>query len=430
MENLPKELIYELFNYLDIIDIIKLRLVSHSLYHSINNIPLNIIKNILKPKCFKYLRTYNPGETELKFINIWNVMIYYDNKKINSRYHIINVLKKLIDTAFLIKNHYTKTIIETEHGDEVKTFKIKLKNVKSVFDLSVFNNIDKLTISGVNLDKLKIPCNLRELKIEDSFIGYLNLDPNEEILRDTDFPHNMSPLIISLTIINSKINEIKPYYNIRSLYLNNCKEMHEQHETNGLSTIYKDINDLTIINCDISDISFVKLSRSLYHLDLSYNKIENIEPMHNFYELVILNLSHNQINDISKLNMKCSHIYLSHNKITDIKSLSLINPYTINISNNLISDISSLNLTRYCNKLDLSYNLLSSFNFNNIKYVRNLNISGNKLSGVLNIYNPEELSTLKRENLCREIDLSFNKISDYTCLNDLKIVVKNYHGNK
>jgi internalin A len=71
---------------------------------------------------------------------------------------------------------------------------------------------------------------------------------------------------------------------------------------------------------------------------------------------------HNQIQDLSSLSTM-THLYvlinLSDNQISDISPLASLNPGTLNLSHNQITDISPLASLTNLRRLELSYNQIS-----------------------------------------------------------------------
>ena len=93
----------------------------------------------------------------------------------------------------------------------------------------------------------------------------------------------------------------------------------------------KELKELKLINCKISDIGFLEKVKfeKLEKLDLGCNKISNIKILENvkFKELKEINLSYNKISDIKVLEKvkfeKLNGLNLSENKI-DITKYSLL----------------------------------------------------------------------------------------------------------
>ena len=113
-----------------------------------------------------------------------------------------------------------------------------------------------------------------------------------------------------------------------------------------------EINGKKIESLDL-ELLFALYSDQLEELDLSHNKIKNIEPIRYLYEsnLQILNLSNNRIKDITPLKYsfipKCKKLDLSFNNINNITPLGEAmknnNGFEIiNLNNNRIKNVESL----------------------------------------------------------------------------------------
>ncbi|XP_054267240.1 leucine-rich repeat-containing protein 23-like [Macrosteles quadrilineatus] len=119
---------------------------------------------------------------------------------------------------------------------------------------------------------------------------------------------------------------------------------------------------------------------SLKHLDLSYNLIEKIEGLEGLRYLKHLNLSHNYIQQVENLHCpSLQELNLSYNRITDI--------------DNEDKCMGSLENLR---ELDLAHNNLTSLhNLENLKSLKSLNVSENKIKDFNEIYKLDGLKKLR-----------------------------------
>ena len=210
------------------------------------------------------------------------------------------------------------------------------------------------------------------------------------------------------------------------------------------------LNDFKLLN-----IITTSINNNLLYLDLSYNKIQNINELINIQlpNLLKLNLNDNQITDINILSkltyMNLENIDLSRNKISDISCFSdvlfkklkilildsnlIINlevfekaPFLetiekISLINNKITDIKVFKDIKFkkLKELDISNNSLNDINQINSIFIYSKNseleiISLNdiKLYDISKIIKNESFIGLK------EIDLSNNKIKDISSLSN------------
>ena len=210
------------------------------------------------------------------------------------------------------------------------------------------------------------------------------------------------------------------------------------------------LNDFKLLN-----IITTSINNNLLYLDLSFNKIQNINELINIQlpNLLKLNLNDNQITDINILSkltyMNLENIDLSRNKISDISCFSdvlfkklkilildsnlIINlevfekaPFLetiekISLINNKITDIKVFKDIKFkkLKELDISNNSLNDINQINSIFIYSKNseleiISLNdiKLYDISKIIKNESFIGLK------EIDLSNNKIKDISSLSN------------
>ncbi len=168
---------------------------------------------------------------------------------------------------------------------------------------------------------------------------------------------------VSLYLANNNITDISPL---------TAKGFHDLDLSNNyisdiLPLTGKGFNSLDLSGNYISDISAINDISVEYELCLFNNQIWDITPLADI-QLAVLDLSCNLISDISSLqNSFVREINLSHNQITDISSLclSLTLPpghfklQNLDVSYNQISDISLLIIGEDLYTLDISNNLIT-----------------------------------------------------------------------
>jgi hypothetical protein len=123
-----------------------------------------------------------------------------------------------------------------------------------------------------------------------------------------------------------------------------------------------DLASLTVLyfasHSDIIDLSGIEKCINLVELDLSFNQISNISLLSSLTSLILLNIAGNQASDISPLSsLNLDYLYLDKNEIVDISPLSsLTNLLVLTLADNKIIDISTLSSLTSLTELDLGGN--------------------------------------------------------------------------
>ena len=124
-------------------------------------------------------------------------------------------------------------------------------------------------------------------------------------------------------------------------------------------SICKKLEVLNLSKNQISDITEIQKLQSLKKLHLNINKITNIHPLEGLNNLTELYLAENEISDISIIaNLrKLQALYIPRNQIKDISALhKLINLTLLVLNSNQIKNISPIQQLKKLNLLDLSTN--------------------------------------------------------------------------
>ena len=184
------------------------------------------------------------------------------------------------------------------------------------------------------------------------------------------------------------------------------------------------ISSLNAQNAKIKDLTGIEYCKNLYELYLNDNEIRNVDAISNFDFNGIIDLSHNQITDITPLEgKKFDTLDLSYNQINNVVSNLVFSNSSLNLSHNQISDISPLKGDDFVN-LDLSYNQIVNINaLADISY-STINLSNNQITTIdkldnawnVNLSN-NQISNIYDIGSVWRIDLSNNQISDISFLN-------------
>ena len=159
---------------------------------------------------------------------------------------------------------------------------------------------------------------------------------------------------------------------------------------------------------------------NIRNLDLSRNKIENVENLKNAEKLkrIILNENEIKILDGKELPKKIKEFFLNENQIEKISLKNFENMKILSLCKNKIKKIEFFNL-KNLKYLDLSKNQIETTekqNFNNLKNLKELNLSFNKI---------ECISFFDIHDKLQKLDLSNNiitKINKKIILENLKIL--------
>lgn len=337
------------------------------------------------------------GENGYFYISYEDQQVYNDlNGVISTSYDKTGYIK-ISD----VKNPYIydliKEYIEIIDGQEYVS-KLSLNNVRDT-DLSNKN----ITNSDLEI-----------IKYFGTYI--LNLSNNPKL---TDITSLKNRRLVELNL-SDNVN-IKDYDNINTFKLilknNNIKKLSEKVQATeldlsgnkelDLNTLPLNVEVLVLQDCDIKDLSKIPKLNKLFKVDLSNNKIEKIDGIEQISkEMMEINLSNNNISSLKpleKLLVKDNYLYLnlSYNKIEDIEEINNLNITDIDLSYNKITDLSNYN-NDHILFINLSHNK-NIKNINKLSYVDFLNLSDCDLTEI-SFYDDSKISTL---------DISYNNISNY-----------------
>ena len=288
-----------------------------------------------------------------------------------------NLIKKLQN-----KNIY-KLILYNCQLNEVESLNKPTFEYLTELDLS-HNSLDSLEIFTKSTFKNLVTLNLNHNNIS-------NLDP----LRKVYFKS-----LINLSLTNNKISNIEVFAKVP----------------------FKSLDKLNLSTNLITDLEIFKSVpfKNMTYLNVSDNQItDNKSCLNrlNLSNLIVFDLSHNDISDISGLisnqYQKLKMLNLGKNKIADIKILARVSFSDLRILllyDNQIDDITVFSIAPFgnLNYLNLSYNEISDINiFNNIPFnnLEKLDLSGNIISKI------DPLLKMPINDL-RELYIKNNKIED------------------
>lgn len=144
------------------------------------------------------------------------------------------------------------------------------------------------------------------------------------------------------------------------------------------------LSDLNLSENNILDITRLSELENLKRLDISYNQIENIDPLANMGSLEELDLAGNRLNNITVLSglPNIQVLYIYDNNIQDISPvINMHNLVTLCAGNNDITDITALSNLTKLQCLYIENNNISNISvLANLKNLEALNVSENQIS--------------------------------------------------
>ena len=221
----------------------------------------------------------------------------------------------------------------------------------SLDDLQHLTYLEKLTISGVNIDSLDFLASLTKLK--------------ELTITDCSISASLAPI-----------------------------------------TAARELRSLTLSGCGLSTIADLAAAQSLVSLDLSSNAIGDISPLSDMSMLTRLNLAHNALKDLSALSnlVKLEELNLSYNSISSVSAVSVCsNLAKLDITSNSVSDLSPVASLPKLTHLYAGYNSLSDVSvLSGCTQLEDLSVSNNVLT---------DISPLYTLNNLKYLDFSYNDIT-------------------
>lgn len=217
------------------------------------------------------------------------------------------------------------------------------------------------------------------LKYYDEVTEDINLNDNF-IKSEEEFVYVLEKIILNRKKANSDDTKIE----ISNIEIKKYSDKTKQ-KFNEFLVELGEISELRASGLALENIDFLE-NIEVHDLDLSYNKIENIETLTTIRGLKYLNLSNNKINSISPLSniTELQSIDLSYNHVNDLKPLSnLLNIFDLNLRWNGISNLTPLSNLLNIKYLTIDHNYITSFD--GLEKLYNLKILDAKRNHVKNV---------------------------------------------
>ena len=204
---------------------------------------------------------------------------------------------------------------------------------------------------------------------------------------------DISPLsgMVNLEILNlggnaiTDIDAISKLKKIKSLYLWNNYNIKSYNPIKQLEKL----ENLYLMGCGIRNIEFLSSIKTIIKLNLSNNFISDLSFLLNKENISELDLSYNELIDISSIGelKKIKTLLLNNNFISDISGImNLINLEYLDLNHNIIVDVSPLNnlkglknLSIEYNKIETLYPLKNLLNLLSLNFVSSLSANNNPL---------------------------------------------------
>ncbi len=224
----------------------------------------------------------------------------------------------------------------------------------------------------------------------------------EEVQPDEIYKNN----IVKLVIYKNDIKYIADYNNLEELKLLNNSYTRVEHDLNNLNNLSK-LKILNLFSFELNNINFISNILNLKVLDISYNNITDLSPLKNLTKLEKLSMIKTNINNLDIFN--------------NLKNLKYLNMYFCDFVDNLNFNIFS-NLT---DLEDLNIGLTRNFDYNVLRYLKNLNklcLAQSYINNLEPISKLNKLNILYLSNIrCYNID--FEPLIDLSYNNDIKIFI-------
>lgn len=200
------------------------------------------------------------------------------------------------------------------------------------------------------------------------------------------------------------ILDIEKVYKIKLLEVENVLNsypsysLNEQNEVSGLNlsaqkikelqplTQFTWLKELVLAENQIVDISPISELKFIYLLNLSNNKISDISPIKTLTKITYLELENNLLIEISPIGelKQISALFISGNNIEDISPLkNLIKLYCLFLDQNKIRDIKTLKGLPKLEKLSLAGNLISDITcLSGLENLAELNLRDNQIHSI------------------------------------------------
>ena len=255
--------------------------------------------------------------------------------------------------------------------DQIDLLYIDNKSIKDVTGLENCSKLTDLYLSGNDISTIN-PLSACTLLVK------LNLANNKNLKDNNSAIENMSKLTY-LDLSNTGMTNINSINNL----------------TNNLKTIK--LYELVISGNGLQDINGIENIKSLGKLEIANEQLddEDMDVLKNLTTLTTLDISGNQISDLSALtNLKnLTHLYLSKNSVESLEPLRGKIFTELDFESNKVKDITPLSSHNSINRLYMANNQIEDITIlDNISIENEFSVGGQKIIKSLNNNSEGEVS--------------------------------------
>lgn len=302
---------------------------------------------------------------------------------------------------------------------------ISMKKVKTIRTISLnqFDRYKDVTLSGIDVQgRINSPymdtlimenIDLRGMKDWIHAYGLKHLTLNHCQLKDISILYNLTKLeslnmadnaiqsieilkdftgLRTLSLADNPIIDLSPICALKNIEILDLSGIDFQEQEDFISDMK--LNELRLSNCNITEINFLDKQKELKWLDLSQNKIKDIEPLRVFRkELKHLDISENPVSNFAPLSewfvsdsksieegaeLNISGISLGEKGKEHLKYLNLKRLYARSCG---ISDVEFIRCYKNLQYLDMSDNQIKYFeSLLSLPYLSEVNAKGNLIT--------------------------------------------------
>ena len=247
------------------------------------------------------------------------------------------------------------------------------------------------------------------------------------------------PQIKNLTLTNCEISNIAPLEKAVTL----VKLDLQQNSIRTLTALsgMQQLQELNLSNNTVVDLTPINSCNALTSLDISSNAVSTLAPLTGLRSLSTLNASNNVITTLGDLSglTSLTKLYLGKNKLESTAPISACTALQeLEISSNLLTDINDLSQLMNLTYLDFSYNEVTQIpQFSKDCALVTINGSKNKISSLSPLgglrhlnnvhmdYNTEisSVSVLADCPLLIEVNVYATKVTDVSALTNQSVIV-------
>lgn len=271
-------------------------------------------------KTLKCLKDLNISTLVLKNFTLSDIDLLVEMDNLNrleiTDTHIADPgsFKELSNLSFLSLANVTAeepiSLCESGNYKEVSLSNIEISDISIVSSLEHITSLKLENLPGIDYREIELPSGLKKVTIKDCGLrnldmfltlpGLTSLDVSSNEIRDiSDLEkiHNLD----ELSLANNPISDISPIGCLEGNISLNLSGI--DLDRTGLEVLTNmQFDELSVSNCNISDLKFLTGHNEIKRLDISHNAIEDIEILKMYgEELKYLNISWNPIMDLSAL---------------------------------------------------------------------------------------------------------------------------------